>query len=238
MHDECRIAVTRSRMIASKETGIERTRPIACPLCQAGAEMAIPTAGRPYHRCAACDLIFVPENWHIDEDAQRRRYALHDNTLENAGYVEMLGKFVGRFRRHAPPQCRVLDIGCGLNQVLVSLLRSGGYDAHGHDPLYGISGLEQAPFDAIVSTETIEHFSTPRREFDRIARLLRGGGVLAVTTQFHRGLHSMPNWWYARDPTHVSFYSHATMIWIARHDGFDLLEMGDADFCAMRRPES
>ncbi|MBK8269806.1 MAG: class I SAM-dependent methyltransferase [Planctomycetes bacterium] len=183
-------------------------------------------------------MIFVPEFWHLEEEAQRLRYANHDNTPENTGYARMLGQFVDQLRPIAPPPCRVLDIGCGPNQVLVSLLRKAGYDAYGQDPLYGISPLESAPYDAIVSTETIEHFSNPRLEFDRMVGLLRGGGVIAITTHFHHGPSAIHDWWYARDLTHISFYSRATMSWIAQHFGFEQLDCDIENLCAMRRQES
>lgn len=192
-------------------------------------------SSRRFFHCISCDLIHVPRLDHLDDGAQRARYALHDNSPSNTGYVAMLSRFVERFGRLATPQCRIVDIGCGPNQVLVHMLRDVGFDAVGHDPLYGIDGFGASPFDAIVATETVEHFISPFAEFDRMARALRPGGLLAITTQFHRGPESVRVWWYARDPTHVSLYSRATMGWIAHRFDFDFVECDDGGFCAMRR---
>lgn len=217
------------------EDGFDFPRQLVCPLCAKSANLAVRTPERPYYLCDTCDLIFVPEQWHMSEDAQRDRYAKHKNTMDNAGYVKLLGQFIQQFQTHVPPRCRVLDIGCGPNKVLVNLLCAAGYEIVGQDPLYGISGLENSPFDAVISTEAIEHFSEPRLEFNRMAHALRDGGTLALTTRFHRGAHTIPTWWYARDPTHVSFYSHTTMSWIARHFGLHIVAMDDERFCAMRK---
>ena len=196
-------------------------RATACPLCESVPVVAASLpVGRYFHHCRICDLIFVPAERHPDEAAQRKRYAAHQNSPANEGYVSMLRRPIALLQQHGRSGCRVLDYGCGPSPVLVELLRREGYEAAGYDPLFFPDVDLSLPFDAVVSVETFEHFASPRREIERIRGLLRPGGLLAVMTQFHPGPEEMSDWWYGRDETHVAFYSQATFRWIT--DAFDL----------------
>ena len=79
-------------------------------------------------------------------------------------------------------------------------------------------------YDFITCTEVAEHFHEPRRELAKIARLLRPGSWLAITTGLVNDEIDLATWWYARDETHVSFYRRETLVWIAEHFGWELAE--------------
>lgn len=147
----------------------------------------------------------------------------------------MFDAFVERVREYAPPPARAIDIGCGPHRVLIELMRRAGYDAVGFDPVYGIDDTIVAPFDLIVSTESFEHFSRPGESLTFLLGLLNEGGVLAVMTRLHPGFDGISDWWYARDPTHVSFYSAATMRWIAKRHGLELLACDGVQITVMRK---
>ncbi len=156
----------------------------------------------------------------------RARYLKHHNTIEDSGYVEMLLRPIEMLRQHGVDIRRVLDYGCGPAPVLVELLKQEGYEAIGYDPLFAKDAGLSRPFDAVVSVETFEHFAEPQVELKRIVGLLRPGGYAVVMTQFHHGPDTIDDWWYARDPTHVAFYSQRTLDWIAKT--FDLTILGRA----------
>jgi hypothetical protein len=46
-------------------------------------------------------------------------------------------------------------------------------------------------------------------------------------TLLHPGIERFDTWWYARDPTHLAFYSARTMDWIAQRWGFRVLFRDD-----------
>jgi hypothetical protein len=73
-----------------------------------------------------------------------------------------------------------------------------------------------ALFDFVVSTETVEHFTNPWPCWLDMWSRVAPGGVLAVQTGFLPPLEKFKDWWYARDVTHVCFYSEAVMSAVAR----------------------
>jgi 2-polyprenyl-3-methyl-5-hydroxy-6-metoxy-1,4-benzoquinol methylase len=170
----------------------------------------------------------------LDAAAQKLRYQKHENTIDNPGYVDMLGRPIALMRQYARGVHRVLDYGCGPGPVLVELLKRGGYEAFGYDPLFASDTDLARVFDAVISVETFEHFADPRAELERILNLLRPNGYLVVMTQFHQGSDTIQDWWYARDPTHVAFYSHTTLDWICGEFDLELLQRDDKDLAIMQ----
>jgi len=207
----------------------------SCPLCGGAVRRIGGADARDFFACPDCDLISVPRAQHLSNDDQRKRYALHHNTLDNAGYVAMLERFIDRLGRHLTPPARVLDYGCGVNRILVQLLERKEYRAAGYDPLYEIGRNLNGPYDAVISTEVFEHFARPRDEVESIRRLLEPNGLLAVSTSFHPAWERMPEWWYGRDPAHVALYSQTTMRWIAANIGFEIIELDEKNWCVLRR---
>jgi SAM-dependent methyltransferase len=166
---------------------------------------------------------------------QQARYAKHRNSIDNAGYVRMLNRPIEMLRQYGNEVRRVLDYGSGPSPVMVELLRQAGFDAAGYDPIFAAGTDVTGPFDAVVAVETFEHFAEPRREMEKIAGLLRPGGMLIVMTLLHNGPATMKDWWYARDATHVAFYSTATLAWIAAAFGFELVHCDNERLAVLRR---
>jgi SAM-dependent methyltransferase len=113
----------------------------------------------------------------------------------------------GQARRHLPAGGLLVDIGCGAALVADRLAdmaaRYVGFDFGGHHIAYAVKRLadqpralttgfvrgdgEALPFadgsvDVIVLSEVIEHLLRPERAVWELARVLRAGGVLVMTT--------------------------------------------------------
>lgn len=69
-------------------------------------------------------------------------------------------------------------------------------------------------FDVIACWATLEHLQTPHLYIAKIAQLLKPGGVFACTTVDIDGVVPRlrgPKWRQIHPPTHVSYYSRATL---------------------------
>lgn len=147
---------------------------------------------------------------------EREHYATHDNKVEDTGYRRFLDRLAAPLTARVSAGARGLDYGCGPAPVLAMMLRERGFAMRVFDPFFAPAQTVLAErYDFITCTETAEHFHAPGRELQRLHALLRPGGWLAIMTQLVDARLS-PSWWYLRDPTHVSFYSLATMHWVAQ----------------------
>ena len=145
---------------------------------------------------------------------------------------------------------RVLDLGCGNGSMMVALRRAG-FQVSGCDP--SASGIEyarqalpdanlrvlgvyddpgelgEAGFDAVASTEVVEHLFAPRALPGFARQVLKPGGHLIISTPYHGYLknlliallnkwdkHHVPLW----DGGHVKFWSKHTLSRLLTEEGF------------------
>jgi 2-polyprenyl-3-methyl-5-hydroxy-6-metoxy-1,4-benzoquinol methylase len=95
-----------------------------------------------------------------------------------------------------------------------------------YDPFFRRdAALLAQTYDIITCSETVEHFHSPRTEFERLHQMLRPGGSLYISTLLYHDSIPFANWHYRRDPTHVILYRRETFSWLAEHFGFDKLEI-------------
>ena len=149
---------------------------------------------------------------------------------------------------------KVLDLGCG-NGFLSKTLSDLGMEVVGIDPsqsgidnckkllpnnkfyCMGIyddpSKIVEDNFDAVVSTEVIEHLFYPR-ELPRFAfKKLAEKGLLILTTPYHGYIKnltlSLLNKWDSHispfwDGGHIKFWSAATLTQLVEEEGFNFLD--------------
>lgn len=151
---------------------------------------------------------------------------------------------------------RILDIGSG-NGFLCSQLSELGYDMVGTEPdqqgfeisktnypnikFYNL-GVDAEPtiltkentylFDAVVSTEVIEHLYSPQ-QIPRLAnKVLKDGGYLIISTPYHGyfknlALAVMDKWDFHHHPFveggHVKFWSRRTLTRLLQENGFEVV---------------
>ena len=93
-------------------------------------------------------------------------------------------------REHLPtPPARVLEVGCGQGE-LTTALAAAGYDALGIDPLaplgdrfrrIRVEDLEEMDaYDAVVAARSLHPIRDLGQALDRVAAVLRPGGVLVL----------------------------------------------------------
>lgn len=197
---------------------------LPCPLCGwQGAPRILLDAGRAYHRCVRCNLVFVAPAHRPAPLAEVMRYLEHDNQRDDAGYLGFLRRVADPVCERTAPGARGLDFGCGPVPVLAEWLTAQGRPTVAYDPLFHADeSLLERRYDFVTCTEVVEHAHDPAMTFARLAALVRPGGLLAVMTRFHSPAAPFESWWYRRDVTHVCFYDASTMRWIAGYHGWAL----------------
>jgi 2-polyprenyl-3-methyl-5-hydroxy-6-metoxy-1,4-benzoquinol methylase len=208
---------------------------VRCLLCQTPSENVARHRDRDVYRCPECQLAFLDPGHHVTNAEARAEYLLHDNTMECRGYVRMFEKKIATLGEHCTGISSVLDYGCGPGPVLVELLRRGGYDAYGYDPMFFADADLERTYDCVISTEVFEHFMDPAAEFPKVHRLVKPGGILAIMTLHHDDGTDLSTWWYLNVPSHVVFYSSRTFEWIADRYGYDFVHADDKRFVILRR---
>lgn len=194
-----------------------------CPLCTGDKSQKVVHSLReaPYYICEDCDLIFVDADYHLSPEAEKSRYLTHENHIGNEGYLQFLRPAVEKMKEIFSESKNVLglDYGSGPNPVLAELLVREGFNVDTYDPYFSPKQFTMK-YKFIISTEVFEHFKNPRKELMQIQKILEG--PLVVLTQLHAGPMQFRDWWYAKDPTHVVFYSEKTFDWIRKEFSLDV----------------
>lgn len=177
---------------------------------------------RPYFHCSHCDLIFASPDTLLPAKDELSRYGRHENDVNDPRYVKFLNQAVEPAMPYLKPGMEGLDYGSGPGPALSELLRRKGIQCRDYDPLFGPE-LPDGTFDFIFSTEAFEHFYDPEGEIQLINERLNSGGLLTVMTIWHKGVEHFRDWFYARDDTHVVFYSLSTFEFICRRWHFEIL---------------
>ena len=203
--------------------------PTRCPLCRShDTGKYCEDDRRSYVKCRRCDLIFVPKRFHPSAESAKARYDLHRNSPNDPGYRSFLMGIVNPIVENVPKGRKGLDYGSGPTPVLTEMLRQRGYGMESYDIHYAANpSVLTRKYDFLTCCETAEHFSEPRKEWERFLALIGADGIIAVKTEPMRETRDFSSWHYIRDETHVCFYSKGTFRWLADFGGFTLEYSGN-----------
>lgn len=193
---------------------------------------------RAYWHCPVCDLVFVPEQYHLNFSEQKKLYDQHNNHAHDPGYQ----RFLSRLTDHLIPKLHTgatgLDFGCGPGPVLAAMLTQAGFHMDIYDPIYAPeTHALRTDYDFITATEVIEHFCQPGDAIQSVWQRLKPGGWLGIMTKRVRSPEAFKTWHYIRDVTHVSFFSEHCFKWLA----LELkarLELPADDVALLQKPDS
>lgn len=184
-------------------------------------EFLMTVGDRHYWRCPQCQATLLAAEQLPDPEFERSRYDLHENNPEDERYRQFLSRLAEPLVSELAPHQQGLDYGCGPGPALAQMLEEAGHSMALYDPFFfGDRTPLQSRYDFITCTEVVEHFHHPAQEFDRLTRLLKPGGWLAIMTCFQTDDRAFANWHYRRDPTHVTFYREYTFEVIAQQWGY------------------
>jgi SAM-dependent methyltransferase len=188
-----------------------------CPLClAASAEEFWAGPRRRYLRCRRCALVYVPPEFYLDRESERREYDLHRNDVHDPAYRGFLARLADPLLERLPPGASGLDFGCGPGPALAHMLEQAGCRVALYDSFYHPDEkVLRGKYDFICATEVVEHLHRPGEVLARLWSLLRGGGWLGVMTKLVIDVDAFSRWHYKNDPTHVCFFSETTWRWWA-----------------------
>ena len=199
---------------------------LSCPLCLSNKTKFLCSKyitwkfkhEREFFICATCNLIFVPKKFHISEQDQINRYLQHNNSPEDLNYRKFLSKLLTPLVKNITAKSYGLDYGSGPGPTLSIMLEEVGFNVAIYDKYFSPNTVVlNKQYDFITCTETAEHFSTPKTEFENFQKILKPKGCIGIMTSMIEDPNSFLDWHYNRDPTHISFYSKKTMSWIAKN---------------------
>lgn len=170
-----------------------------------------------FYQCVECDLIFRDPSSFPGWDEQKSRYDHHNNSPADPNYIAYFKPFIAPLMDCLKTNRlqNGLDWGSGPEPVLSGELDKLGFEVQHYDPIYQPEKPQQQ-YDFVTCTEVVEHFQEPQKSFEEMLGFVKTGGLFAGMTNFHQGAEKFKDWWYARDATHVCFYSEKTWAWIEK----------------------
>ena len=226
-----------------------------CPVCDSSRQHHyLAVDGYQIVQCRRCRYLFVSQP---PSDAELAAFYQEPGYYKGSAYGytdyfalrpihEKLARTrLRRIERLRQARGRILDVGCAAGFFL-KVAQDRGWDVHGvelsedmaayTERLTGASvasrvtalDAEPASFDAITCWEYIEHIPEPRVEVQRLVRLLKPGGVLALSTPNTRcweAVHQPERWREFKPPAHIGFFTAATLRWMLSSCGLEVVAL-------------
>ncbi len=201
---------------------------IPCNLCGSEAHSFARVRDRDFYDCSSCRAIIMDPDFYVDREDEIYRYETHDNDVEDPRYQNFVSPLVEEVMSDYPSGSSGLDYGSGTGPVAAKLLRDNGYEITTYDPYFERNPAAFLPqYDFIISSEVVEHFHNPAKEFRLLKGLLHPGGHLYCMTLRYEDDIDFEKWHYAQDETHVIFYRDDTAEWIRSNFKFAGLQLKD-----------
>lgn len=169
-------------------------------------------------------------------EEEKSRYELHNNSIDNQGYVNFLKQAIKPAIKYLAPKSYGLDYGCGPAPTLNLLIKEKGFDCRNYDPLF-FPEFPYMSFDFIFATECFEHFFYPLKELKQINTILKNQGHLVVMTSFWNERTDFRQWHYTNDPTHVIFFHKKTFDFIAAEFRYQIVYFDNERVIILRKTD-
>lgn len=188
-----------------------------CPLCDSGSVFfwKDEKIGN-YFQCGVCLSVYLDAGCHITKEAEKERYLLHDNDINDPKYLDFLKPAIDLVEKKFKKTASGLDFGAGPGPAISHHLKKKGYSIAVYDPFFwNQPEVLQTQYDFIICTEVMEHFQNPKKEFGLLRSLLKPEGKLICMTEVYSESINFSNWHYRRDSTHVFFYHEKALQFIS-----------------------
>lgn len=167
----------------------------------------------------------MPNRFHLSLLEEKAIYDLHENSLDDAGYLTFLSRAITPLKSYLTnkrkSEVKGLDYGCGPAPALANQLQNDGYSVDVYDPIYAPNqAILNSQYDFVSCTEVVEHFNNPKPALETLFNLVKPQGVLVIMTKLVINQERFAQWHYKNDLTHVAFYCEQTFEYIAENYGF------------------
>jgi SAM-dependent methyltransferase len=188
-----------------------------CPLCNSNSFPFYEGFLGEYERCDTCKGIFLLPQYHLSKSNEKKRYEKHNNNVEDPRYQKFVQPLVDAIKNNYSKDQKGLDFGCGEGPVISYLLEMEGYDIDLYDPLfYDEKTVFRRDYDYIILSEVMEHFNSPKKEFETLFPMLKPNGKIFCLTELYHENIDFSKWHYKDDETHVFFYDIKTISYISK----------------------
>ncbi|WP_419764288.1 MAG: class I SAM-dependent methyltransferase [Arcobacter sp.] len=196
---------------------------MTCPLCFNNAKLFY---NKTHYKCECCSGVFKAKEFHLIGEDEKNIYEKHKNDSSDIRYQNFLSPITNSVLKDKPNNSIGLDFGCGKDSAIINVLKDNAYEIHGYDLFYlDDKGLLEQKYDYITSSEVIEHFQEPNKEFTLLKSLLKDDGSLYLMTDIYDEKIDFDKWYYKNDPTHIFMYQRKTFEWIKGEFGFSRVEI-------------
>ena len=210
-----------------------------CKVCKSSSQTIVDNKKNlHYYRCNFCDFIFLDDAQKVDKIREKKQYDQHNNSLENEGYVAMFEEFIDlSIAPYIKNIQTALDFGSGPTPVFSELLKRRGLEVDIYDLFYAPKKVyEDKSYDLITSTEVFEHLSKPLEILELFTKHLNHQGYIVLMTKFPpKEDEAFLNWWYRRDPTHISFFTPKSFEIMAEKVGLKLLKTMNSNIAVFQK---
>ncbi len=227
----------------------------SCPACLNGEYvLRFTKADYSYVRCLKCGTVYInpiPEVGCLEINYNQLSF---DYFLQKRKRV--IDFFPNRYSRElavltkAHAKGRLLDVGCATGSFLVAARQDGYADVTGIDiaepsvhfaqemGLNAVHGdfsrevFDAGSFDVVTMWATLEHLPSPSRFVEEAFRILKPGGVLAVSVPNYRSLSTRllgPKYRYI-GLAHLNYFSAQTLKLLLARVGFETLRTETRSF--------
>jgi hypothetical protein len=171
-----------------------------------------------YYHCSVCDFLQTEDPFWLNE-AYQAAIGITDTGIlkRNQLFAKRSAVVISSFYN---PNKKFLDFAGGYG-IFVRIMRDFGFDFYLYDPFAEnlfAKGFEYNKRDKILlitAFECFEHFSDPIAEIKKMLDI--SGNIIFSTRLFHGTPPKPSEWWYYSldSGQHISFYSNATLQYIA-----------------------
>jgi SAM-dependent methyltransferase len=167
-----------------------------------------------------------------------------DYVEEEAGQRHSFASVLERIERHTPGRGALLDVGCWVGFLLAEARERGWSETVGIEPSTYASAyarerlgldvrtddlftaeLDHGHFDTVVMGDVLEHLTRANAALERVAELLKPGGVLALELPDagSRVARLLGRRWWSVIPTHIHYFTRESAARILRRHGYEPL---------------